>query len=80
MWVLLLVSVAIADPPHSRFAPAFHSAEFSSRESCEGAKAVLEKSFGSDMGKLNAVIENQANVGQARTYERVVFQTFCVPK
>lgn len=35
MWVLILVSVAIAHPPHSRFAPAFHSAEFSTRETCE---------------------------------------------
>jgi hypothetical protein len=80
MWVLLLVSVAIADPPHSRFAPAFHSAEFSTRDTCESAKAALEKSFGSDLNKLNAVIENQASVGQARSYERLLFQTLCVPK
>jgi len=80
MWILLLVSVAIADPPHSRFAPAFHSAEFSTRESCENAKAVLEKSFGSDLNKLNAVIESSGSVGQARSYERLLFQTFCVPK
>jgi hypothetical protein len=80
MWVLLLISVAIADPPHSKFRPAFHSAEFSTRESCESAKAILEKSFGSDINKLNAIIENQASVGQARSYERLVFQTVCVPK
>ncbi len=80
MWVLLLLSVAIADPPHSRFSPAFHSAEFSTRESCESAKAALESSFGSDIKKLNEVIENQARVGQARSYERLMFQTLCVPK
>jgi hypothetical protein len=80
MWILLLVSVAIADPPHSKFYPAFHSAEFSTRESCENAKAVLEQSFGSDINKLNVVIENQASVGQARSYERLLFQTICVPK
>jgi len=53
MWILLLVSVAIADPPHSRYSPAFHSAEFSTRESCESAKAALETSFGSEIKKLN---------------------------
>jgi hypothetical protein len=80
MWILLLVSVAIGDPPHSKYFPAFHSAEFSTRESCESAKAVLEGAFGSDIKKLNEVIESQASVGQARAYERLLFQTFCVPK
>lgn len=80
MWVLFLVSAAIADPPHSRYSPAFHSAEFSTRESCESAKAVLESAFGSDIKKLNEVIESQASVGQARPYERLLFQSYCVPK
>ncbi len=80
MWILILVSVAVADPPHSRYSPAFHSAEFSTRESCEGAKAALESAFGSDIKKLNEVIERQASVGQARAYERLLFQSICVPK
>jgi hypothetical protein len=80
MWVLLLVSVAIADPPHSRYYPAFHSAEFSTRESCESAKAALESTFGTDIKKLNDVIESQAGVGQARAYERLLFHSLCVPK
>ena len=32
------------------------------------------------MNKLNAVIANQASVGQAGSYERLVFQSFCVSK
>ena len=80
MWILLLVSAAIADPPHSRYSPAFHSAEFSTRESCESAKAALETSFGSEIKKLNELIQSQASVGQARAYERLLFQSLCVPK
>ncbi len=80
MWILILFSVAIADPPHSRYSPAFHSAEFSTRASCESAKAALESTFGSDVKKLNEVIESQASVGQARAYERLLFQSLCVPK
>ena len=80
MWILLLVSVAIADPPHSRYYPAFHSTEFLTRESCESAKAALESTFGSDIKKLNEVIESQAGVGQARVYERLLFHSLCVPK
>jgi hypothetical protein len=80
MWILLLVSVAIADPPHSRYYPAFHSAEFSTRESCESAKAALANTFGSDIKKLNEAIESQASVGQARAYERLLFHSLCVPK
>jgi hypothetical protein len=80
MWVLLLLSVAIADPPHSRFSPAFHSAEFSTRESCENAKAALDRSFGESISKLNQVIESQATVGQARPYERLLFQSLCTAK
>ena len=80
MWILFLVSVAIGDPPHSKYSPAFHSAEFSTRESCESAKAALESTFGSDIKKLNEVIESQASVGQARAYERLLLQSLCVPK
>jgi hypothetical protein len=80
MWILLLLSIAIADPPHSRYSPAIHSAEFSTRESCENAKTVLDNSFGANISKLNEVIESQAGVGQARPYERLLFQSLCVPK
>ena len=80
MWILFLVSVAIGDPPHSKYSPAFHSAEFSTRESCESAKAALESTFGSDIKKLNEVIVSHASVGQARAYERLLLQSLCVPK
>jgi hypothetical protein len=80
MWVMILVSVAIADPPHSKFSPAFHSAEFSTRESCESARVALDKSFGAHISKLNQVIESQATVGQARPYERLLFYSLCTPK
>ena len=80
MWILILVSAAISDPPHSRYSPAFHSVEFSTRESCEGAKAALESAFGSEIQKLNEVIESSASVGQARSYERLLLQSICVPK
>jgi hypothetical protein len=80
MWVMILVSVAIGDPPHSKFSPAFHSAEFSTRESCESARAALDSSFGAHISKLNQVIESQATVGQARAYERLLFHSLCTPK
>jgi hypothetical protein len=80
MWVLILVSVAVSDPPHSKFSPAFHSTEFLTRESCEGAKAALEGTFGSDLNKLNEIIASHVAMGQARPYERLLFQSLCVPK
>jgi hypothetical protein len=80
MWILVLLSVAIGDPPHSRFSPAFHSIEFLTRESCESAKAVLDKAFGSEINKLNEVYRKPGDGGSGAILRAVDVSDVMRPK
>lgn len=80
MWVLVIVTFAINDPPSSGFAPVIRTQEFTTEERCLAAKDWVAAQLGNEVTNMNKILADKANVGEVRDFVGIRFSADCKPK
>lgn len=80
MWVLMIVTFAATNPPNLNYSPMLFSQEYSSKEKCEAARAILNGGFLAQVETLNRVMADKAHSGESREYETTYIQVACTEK
>jgi hypothetical protein len=80
MWVLMITVLAVISPPNRNFQPSIVFQEFTSEQTCKGAKERLEKGLGLEIVALNKLLVEHVSSGEVRDYEKIIFSAECFIK
>ena len=80
MWIMIITFLFYSDVDRGNFSPAIESVEFSSKGTCEAAKAAYLGELEPISDELNAAITSKRDIGDWRGPGGVVIAAVCVVK
>jgi hypothetical protein len=80
MWVMIITFLFYSDVDRGNFSPAIESVEFSSKATCEAARAAYLGDLEPISVELNAAIASKRDIGDWRGPGGVVIAAVCVAK
>jgi hypothetical protein len=80
MWVLIIVTFAINDPPSRGYVPVVQMQEFTSEQRCVAAKEWISARLGTEVADMNKILAERTIAGEVRDFVAVRFSADCKPK
>lgn len=80
MWVLIIVTFAVNDPPGRDYVPVVQIQEFTSEERCVAAKDWLSAQLGTEVVKMNRILADKVSAGEVRDFVAIRFSADCKSK
>ena len=80
MWVMIITFLMYGSPAEFRFSANVTSVEFSSKSTCENARAEYLKDLDPITKELRGAIEDKNSVGEIQLPAGVIISALCVAK
>jgi len=80
MWVLIIVTFAVNDPPGRDYVPVVQMQEFTSEQTCVAAKEWISSQLGAEVAKMNKILADRLVAGEVKDFVAIRFSVDCKPK